>query len=503
MTYREPFRPQFHFTPTANWLNDPNGLVYYDGEYHLFYQYNPAGIVHGPMHWGHAVSTDLLNWSHFPVALCPDEYGAIYSGSAVIDWHNTAGLGKEAMVAIFTHHSDDRQSQSIAHSTDKGRSWIKYDGNPVVEPPDGVRDFRDPKVFWLEEGSQAGHWVMALAAGNSILFYSSPDLKNWSQSGAFGPGFGSVEGVWETPDLFELPVDGGPATRWVLTVGVGDGSPAGGSGVQYFVGDFDGANFTSDNHKGAVLWADYGADFYAAQSWNDAPDGRRIWLAWMSNWRYAQSIPTTPWRGAFTLPREVDLRTTRHGNCRGKCRTIRLGQRPIVELQRLRGRRWSWRNETISPGVADLLDEVTGETLEIVADFDVEDTRNVAQFGFQLRTSDNETTTVGYLTHDRLLFVDRTASGQVEFNPAFPRRHTAALEPAGASIRLHLFVDRSSVEVFGDDGQVALTERIFPNRASTGIELFADGEGVRLVSLDIYRLRPAAFSDTTVDQDFD
>ena len=257
-------------------MNDPNGLVYYQGEYHLFYQYHPGSSVFGLMHWGHAVSRDLVNWQHLPIALYPDDVGAIFSGSAVIDWNDTAGFGKEAMVAVFTHDKAGRQMQSLAYSTDRGQTWTKYGANPVIEPPKNIKNFRDPKVFWYDEGGGAGHWVMAVAAGDIILFYTSPDLKNWTPSGGFGLGFGSTAGVWETPDLFKLPVDGGPESRWVLTVGLGGGAPAGGTGVQYFIGDFDGKTFTSENPKSTVLWADYGADFYAAQGWNDAPNGRHL-----------------------------------------------------------------------------------------------------------------------------------------------------------------------------------------------------------------------------------
>ena len=335
----EPYRLQYHFTPPEAWMNDPNGLVYYDGEYHLFYQHNPDDTVWGPMHWGHAVSNDLVNWQYLPIALYPDEIGTIFSGSAVVDWQDTAGFGAEALVAIFTHAAGNRQMQSLAYSTDRGRTWQKYDGNPVIEPPNNIRNFRDPKVFWYDENGGVGHWVMSVAAGNIILFYTSPDLVNWESSGGFGLGYGAMCGVWETPDLFELPVDGGPETRWVLAVGIGGCAPGGGSGVQYFVGDFDGEAFTSENPKDTVLWADFGADFYAAQSWSDAPEDRRIWLAWMNNWPYAQDIPTSTWRGAFTIPREVALTTTPQG--------IRLAQQPVPELAERRGEHRHWENETV------------------------------------------------------------------------------------------------------------------------------------------------------------
>lgn len=484
------FRPQYHFTPATNWLNDPNGLVYYAGEYHLFYQHNPFEPAPGPMHWGHAISADLVNWTRLPIALYPDEHGQIYSGSAVVDWRNSAGFGEEALVAIFTHHLEHRQAQSIAYSTDKGRSWTKYGSNPVITPPDDLRDFRDPKVFWFEEDGKSGKWVMVLAAGKRVLLFTSPNLKNWSQASAFGPGHGAAEGVWETPDLFKLPVDAGPNFRWVLTVAVADGAPAGGPGVQYFVGEFDGETFTTSGNERQIRWADYGADFYATQSWSDEPNGRRIWVAWMNNWRYASNIPTTTWRGALTLPREISLKTTPQGVC--------LVQQPVAEIQQLRGDHWRWRNETITPGGPNLLRDLKGTALEIIADFEVNDTLTAGQYGLRVRTGDDIYTTVGYAINSRKLFVDRSNSGQVQFSASFPGTHTAALEPDGDSIRLHIFLDRSSLELFGDDGRATLTELIFPGITCDGIELFAVGAEIRLISLDVYLLEPVTFLEMTV-----
>src|SRR5215216_2810145 len=285
------YRPQYHFTPPANWMNDPNGLVYFQGEYHLFYQYHPDSDLWGPMHWGHAVSRDLIHWEHLPVALYPDENGMIFSGSAVIDRRNTAGFGENTMISIFTHHKEDVQSQSLAYSRDAGRTWTKSELNPVLFAPKDVRDFRDPKVFWYGPPEQ-GHWVMCLAAGDRILFYTCPDLIHWTCSGELGPGFGTNVGVWETPELFECPIDDREETRWILMVGVQDGAPAGGSGTQYFVGTFDGQTFTSENPKEITLWADFGADYYAAQSWNEEPNGRRLMLGWINNWNYARLIPS-------------------------------------------------------------------------------------------------------------------------------------------------------------------------------------------------------------------
>lgn len=478
----EPYRPQYHFTPSQKWMNDPNGLVYYAGEYHLFYQHNPADTVWGPMHWGHAVSRDLVNWQHLPIALAPDENGMTFSGSAVIDWNNTAGFGKGAMVAIFTHHSDsDRQSQSLAYSTDHGRTWTKYAGNPVLDPPKNIKNFRDPKVFWYGD-SETGHWVMAVTGGNVILFFTSPDLKTWEPTGGFGFGYGSTAGVWETPDLFSLPVDGGPQTRWVLTVGVQNGAPAGGTGMQYFVGDFDGKTFTSENPKDTILWADYGADFYAAQSWNDEPDGRRIWLAWMNNWRYATVIPTSTWRSAFTMPRELRLRSTPDG--------IRLIQQPIPELQALRGAHQSWQKQQISNATQYPFSE---SGFELLAKFQIGDMQ-ADRVGLRLLAGEGEPTTIGYAVKARTLFVERSQCNQAKFSPEFDGVHVAPLEPEEGAIQLHIFIDTASVEVFADNGRVVLTDQIFPCGENKGIEIFSDGGEASLDSLDIFSLEPATFT---------
>ena len=484
----EPYRPQYHFTPVENWMNDPNGLVYDDGQFHLFYQHNPADTVWGPMHWGHAVGTDLVNWQHLPIALYPDDVGNIFSGSAVIDRENTAGFGAEAMVAVFTHESGGRQMQSLAYSTDKGCTWTKFQGNPVIEPPGNMKNFRDPKVFWYDEGDDSGHWVMAVAAGTMILFYTSPNLLDWSPVSSFGIGYGAHQGVWETPDLFELPVDGGPETRWMLAVAVAGGTPAGGTGAQYFVGDFDGQTFTSENPKETVLWVDYGADFYAQQSWNNAPDERRIWVGWMNSWAYAEDIPTSSWRGALTLPRQLALTETREG--------IRLLQQPVPELESLREEHWQWRDETVAAASAGLLEEVSGRTLEIIADFVVSERTNAVRFGFRVRQGDGEETTVGYVTKGQTVFLDRSSSGQVDFNPNFqgpsgPGIHTAPMRPVDGIVRLHIFVDRSSVELFGNDGHIVITDRIFPAPESSGVELFADDGQVSLEALDVYALDAA------------
>ena len=279
------WRQRYHFTPPVSWMNDPNGMVFYDGEYHLFYQHNPLGAEWGNMSWGHAISTDLMHWKQLNVALMPDHLGDIFSGCAVIDKNNTAGFGKDAMVAIYTS-AGKVQSQSIAYSTDKGRTFTKYSANPVITNP-GIADFRDPKVFWHNESNQ---WIMSLATKQTITFYGSANLKSWTRLSEFGDGIGSHGGVWECPDL--VPLDYNGKTKWVLVVSINPGGPNGGSATQYFIGDFDGKTFRADALP-YPLWMDYGRDNYAGVTWSNIPenDGRKIFMGWMSNWDYANNVP--------------------------------------------------------------------------------------------------------------------------------------------------------------------------------------------------------------------
>ncbi|MBC7927296.1 MAG: glycoside hydrolase family 32 protein [Bryobacteraceae bacterium] len=297
----EPWRPQYHFTPAKNWMNDPNGLLYANGEYHLFYQYNPFGNEWGHMSWGHAVSSDLVHWKELPVALAEEKGVMIFSGSAVTDGNRLA--------AIYTGHTPARQTQNVAFSTDKGRSWTKYAGNPVLDV--GKKDFRDPKVLRYRD-----RWIMVLAlpGEHKVSFYESKNLTSWRHLSDFGPA-GATGGIWECPDLFEL--DG----KWVLVVNLNPGSIAGGSGGQYFLGNFNGREFQADNVE--PLWIDYGRDMYATVSFFGTP-GRKVWLGWMSNWQYAGSEPTSPWRTAQSLPRELKLRNGR------------ILQAPVPELTSLR-----------------------------------------------------------------------------------------------------------------------------------------------------------------------
>lgn len=455
------------------WVNDPNGLVYFEGEYHLFYQHHPESTVWGPMHWGHAVSTDLVSWKHLPVALYPDENGYIFSGSVVVDLHNTAGFGANALVAIFTHHLEGRQSQSVAFSLDRGRTWQKYAANPVLLAPEGRPDFRDPKVFWYGT-EEAGHWVMALAAGDCAMFFISANLIDWTFASSFGPA-GSNEGVWETPDLFELPLADGQGTRWVLTIGVGAGGPAGGSGTQYFIGYFDGRRFISENDAGCILWADYGADFYAPQSWYAEPHGRRVVTAWQNNWRYANTIPAAEWRGGMSLPRQLFLQNTAAG--------IRLVQRPVEELQKLRTDCYSWRNLQIRPA-ENLLAGVTAEYFELEACFEVQPLAE--SFGFRLRVGESQAIVLTYWPQKQVLSVDASLAGRQEFDALPPLAHSAELVPQDGQVRLHLFVDATSLELFANNGLVCFSELIFPAANNLGMEVFSTGAPVILESLQVY-----------------
>lgn len=481
MANPEQDRPLYHFTPPFGWLNDPNGLVFYKGEYHLFYQYHPNDIVWGPMHWGHAVSRDLIDWQHLPIALEPDEIGQIFSGSAVIDWRNTAGFGKEAMVAVFTYHTHTgRQTQNLAFSLDRGREWQKYAGNPVLESPDGIKDFRDPKVFWYGHGENNGHWVMLLAVGDRVLIYTSKNLLAWEPASQFGPGCGATCGVWETPELFELKVSGSNKTRWLLCVGIGDCAPAGGSGTQYFIGDFDGKTFTSENPKDTVLWVDRGADFYAAQSWNEQPDERRVWIGWLNNWRYANKTPASIWRGGFSILREVGLADTADG--------IRVTQKPVRELDKLRSVKSQWRNQRIRAG-GGFIPEINGGALEMIAEMMLDDRSPATRWGLRIRSGPEEWSTISYEIKTQVLVFDRTRSGQIEFSDGFPAVHTARLELGNGRIGLRVFVDRTVIEVFANDGLVVFTEQIFPTSETFSFEFFADGADVVISSLDVYKLK--------------
>ncbi len=475
-SYREPFRPQYHFSPPQNWMNDPNGLVFYDGEYHLFYQYNPFGIRWGHMSWGHAVSPDLVHWTHLPLALAEEDGVMIFSGGAVVDWNNTSGFGAgdgPPLVAIYTGHNEEKrlQHQNLAYSNDRGRTWTKYSGNPVLNFD--LKDFRDPKVFWHQPGDQ---WIMvvSLPEERKIQFYGSPDLKGWTRLGEFGPE-GVVDGIWECPDLFELPVEGEAGVgKWILQVDLGDNPDRSGSGGQYFIGEFDGRTFRSDpaaaspwQAVGTAHQVDYGADFYASVSWSDIPasDGRRLWIGWMNNWRYGQEIPTTPWRSAQSIPRELRLVRVGEG--------LRLAQAPVRELAALRGPVTELADLTIEGRDTRLADAgIRGRTLEIEAEFEP---GTASEFGIKVLMGAGQETRIGYDAASGEVFVDRRRSGQTDFHPEFAAVHRGPLALRDGRIKLRIFVDWSSVEVFGNDGLTVITDQVFPAPEADGVELYAEG----------------------------
>ncbi|MES2150940.1 MAG: glycoside hydrolase family 32 protein [Pseudomonadota bacterium] len=498
-TYQEAYRPQLSYSPARNWMNDPNGLVYHEGNYHLFYQYNPNGDVWGDMSWGHAVSPDLLHWSEQAVALTveKDGQGAIsqsfYSGSAVVDHANSSGLGlpgQAPVVAIYTsvypqaatlangkQVQEGQQSQSLAYSLDGGASWVQHAGNPVLELPpepcrDAYRDFRDPKVFWYAPERK---WVMVvvLALRHQALLYSSTDLLHWEFMSEFGPA-GGTGGVWECPDLFALPVDGdAAASKWVLVINLNPGGPAGGSGAQYFIGHFDGKRFVAD---GQSRWLDFGPDFYAAVSWNDVPDGRRILIGWMSNWQYANKVPTTPWRSAQSVPRELALRTL-DGQ-------LRLVQRPLEGFERLRGALLlGLDRQALAEGVT---------TLASGAPLDIElllVPGSAAHAGLQLHVGANgDRTVVAYDCQRGEVYVDRSNSGDAAFSAAFSARHAAPQALRDGALRLRILVDRASVTVFAGAGETVLTCQVFPGAGSDGIALFAEGGQASVRALKIWAL---------------
>jgi sucrose-6-phosphate hydrolase SacC (GH32 family) len=471
--YEEPLRPQLHFTPARNFMNDPNGLVFYKGEYHLFYQHNPFGQAWGHMSWGHAVSRDLLHWQHLPVALAEENGIMIFSGSAVVDRTNSSGFCRaqgndsSCLVAIYTGHGRGKQTQNIAFSNDRGRTWTKYEDNPVVDL--GLKDFRDPKVFWHEPTSR---WIMVtvLPDQHKVRFFGSSDLKRWEMLSDFGPA-GATSGVWECPDLFPLPVDGDAGNvRWVLDVDINPGGVAGGSGDQYFIGSFDGRTFVNENAASQTLWADYGKDFYATISFSDLPasDGRRIWMGWLSNWVYANEEPTVVWRGAQSIPRQLTLRRLPDG--------IRLVQAPIAELTSLRE---SAEPATVKDGA------VMTSPIEIEMELARGDWR---EGGLRLANSNGEEVTIGITSEPLELFVDRRKSRATPFHKHYPERHAAPVRWRDGRIRVHVLFDRTVVEVFGNDGETVITDRVYPTRPLDRLHLLP-GAASAGSSARLWRLR--------------
>lgn len=470
--YDETFRPAFHFSPEYGWMNDPNGMVYLDGEYHLFFQYNPYGTRWQNMHWGHAVSTDMVSWTYLPTPLAPDTLGAIFSGSAVIDVNNTAGFGRNAMIAIYTS-AGEKQTQSIAYSTDKGRTFTKYEGNPVIANP-GIADFRDPKVRWHEETQQ---WIMTLATKQTVTFYGSQNLKKWNILSTFGDGIGSHAGVWECPDLFPLNYEG--KTKWVLLVSINPGGPNHGSATQYFIGDFDGKNFVTDALP-YPLWLDYGRDNYAGVTWSNIPksDGRTILMGWMSNWDYANDVPTHYFRSAMTIPRELALQ---HNG-----RHLQLTNFPVNELAKLRGKVKNIPDQEIQKKI--VFDNILTGNKGI---FEIEMTlkpNSAGVFGFSISNKEGESVRYVFDLKQNSLMVDRQKSGLTDFNHNFSSVTFAPITRK-ENYQVKLLVDRASSEIFINGGEAVLTNIHFPASWYNALTFFAGDKTWKAENISIYELK--------------
>lgn len=476
MANKESFRPVYHHTPAYGWMNDPNGMFYKDGVYHLYFQYNPYGSVWGNMHWGHSTSTDLMHWKFEGCAIVPDAWGAIFSGSCVVDHENTAGFGKEAVVAFYTSAKStpwgDIQMQSMAYSLDNGKTFTKYEGNPILTSSE--KDFRDPKVFWYAPGK---HWVMILAVGQHMEIYSSVNLKEWKKESEFGAMQGAHGGVWECPDLVEIPVEGSREKKWVLICNLNPGGPFGGSAAQYFVGSFDGKKFVNESPT-QTKWMDWGKDNYATVTWNNAPDGRCIALGWMSNWQYANNVPTRQYRSANTFARDLTL--YREGQ------ELYLKSTPSSEVKKARGKKVSIPSFKVSEKheMINLFEEKQGAyEVEIVIQ-----NAGASKIAFCLLNDKGEKVSMYYDLNRKQFVMDRSESGKVDFSKDFPAVTVAPVN-VDKELTLCLFVDRSSIEAFGEDGKFVMTNLVFPSQPYVKMCFEADKNGYAVKSLNVYKLQ--------------
>ncbi|MEN3324752.1 glycoside hydrolase family 32 protein [Mariniflexile soesokkakense] len=464
----ELYRPNFHFTPKKAWMNDPNGMFFYNGYYHLYFQYHPESNVWGPMHWGHAISTDMITWTELPIAIYPDELGTIFSGSAVVDISNSSGFGEVSnaipIVAMYTSSkqlegTDNwKQTQSIAYSNDEGRTFTKYENNPAIDNNE-IKDFRDPKVTWDEEREK---WVMVLAAGDRIMFYDSKDLKKWNLLSDFGQGIGGHGGVWECPDLFKLPVLGTEESKWVLFVSINPGGPNGGSATQYFIGDFDGTTFTMDKDFETALnkehnyWIDFGRDNYAGVSWSNATrrDGSKLMLGWMSNWDYAQVVPTETWRSAMTIARKVQLQKNNNG--------YRLLINPVEELTNYRSTKYKKENIVIKEDTK-IIDSGAIDLASAEIQFNIPNLKETI-YTFKLSNKLGDELLFGYDNIKKKFFINRKNSGKTSFSEKFANKiSTASRTSTNKNLSGTIILDKTSIELFFDNGETVMTEIFFPN----------------------------------------
>jgi sucrose-6-phosphate hydrolase SacC (GH32 family) len=482
------WQPQIHFYSPPNWINDPNGPIYFNDQFHLFFQLNPFGDQWGHMSWGHATSPDLIHWKQLPLALAEEKGVAIFSGSTVVDRDNTSGLCGDhsqkitgCLAAIYTGASQDKQTQNIAFSRDSGMTWTKYSSNPVIDP--GFKDFRDPKVFW-HASSQSWVMVASLPDQHKLRFYRSKNLRQWELASEFGPA-GAISGVWECPDLFELPVYDASgkrvSSRWLLDVSISPGGPEGGSAVQYFVGQFDGIRFIEDHPGSGTQWADWGKDFYASTSFSNVPSGEgRIWIAWMSNWQYSSQLPSMPGRGEMTLARRLSFRQSPAPTTFQE--HLLLIQQPILQFPAQKPYAVLWDApdyQTIAQVNTRIAAHQQSSSVYLLRL--TLDPGDATEAGILLRRSTAnpndpaaEETVVGIDVAASRIFVDRTRSGKTDWSPDFPARVSAPLKHAQAkSIPIEIVVDNNSIEVFAENGETVLTNLIYPAPASQGLAFYA------------------------------
>lgn len=493
------YRPEYHHTPLYGWMNDANGLVYKDGEYHLYFQYNPYGSKWGNMHWGHSVSKDLVHWQHLDPAIARDTLGHIFSGSTVIDKNNSAGYGKDAMIAFYTSASDEHgQIQCMAYSNDNGRTYTKYENNPILTPFDGLKDFRDPKVFWYEPAQK---WYMIVSADKNMRFYSSTDLKQWEYLSQFGEGYGVQPNQFECPDFIQLPVDGNKDNmKWVMIVNINPGCPFGGSATEYFIGDFDGKEFKCDTDKSVTKWLDFGKDHYATVCFSNTGD-RIIAVPWMSNWQYANVTPIRQYRGANALPRELSL-YTKNGE-------IYMAANVVKETEALRK---STRNvESLSVEGETVIDSITdGQNSGVELEMDIVPGK-AQTVGFDIMNAKGEKTKIYLDLKSGRAVMDRTESGLIAFGekaePHFKENHDRRKTESinyindfalgtwaplslceGKSYHLNVFVDKCSVELFVDGGRIAMTNLVFPTEVYNSLRFYTEGGKAEIKNLSIHKL---------------
>ena len=474
---REKYRPAYHHTPLYGWMNDPNGMVYHDGVWHLCYQWNPFGSKWQNMTWGHSTSRDLIHWEPQEPALLPDGLGTIFSGSSAIDEANSAGFGKNSIVTLFTSAANS-QVQSLAYSNDGGYTYTTYPGNPVLTLES---EARDPNMFWNEETKQ---WtlILAHALDHEMLIFTSPDLKSWTLQSSFGKGLGAQDGVWECPDLFELPVTGTQEKKWVLICNINPGGPFGGSATQYFTGSFDGKTFKVDTDASGNVptkWLDYGKDHYATVSWSDTP-GRRTVIGWMSNWQYAAEVPTLQFRSANTLPREMGVFKVDD--------QYYVSSKPSPELDALRGKithnakriQVGKRAHTVS------LPQENDGICEILMNVDAKRSK---QLKMTLANKAQEKVTIIYDVEKETISFDRTQSGIVDFSQDFPAVTVTPTYENDGSVNLRLFIDRSSMELFEQEGRFVMTNLVFPTSPYTTLSFQAEEGSAKVNNLQIYSIK--------------